>query len=501
MPSAVGLEISENVVRALELDGTERRQRARRFVEVPLEVGAKLEDALPKALDAVFRQHRFPRANVVVSLDSSLSIIREVAVPFVGDDQIRKTLKFNLEAHVHSHEIEDLIVDYYAVEQREKTTQLVVAAIPKSILATVIAALAKFKVDPVAIDLDLFALFNATTRAALTGETGNALVLALGARFTKILSLENGALRAARFLRLTMNGEALGAVDSLVREINRFLLARPVHEPLGLVFITGDCDDARFNALSDGLRGKLGLEVKSIDARARLEHGLDEDTSCRLAASGGVALGLALKGLGLDDVGVDFRQEEFIYQRRFDAIKKSLFLCLTMLAILLGQVALYYHNQGARFEKNRKDVFDKELEIAQTTFTEHFPDEKFDPTRNPVRSVKEAKQRLSDSIGKGDNPLPVSALEYWREVFSNLPAQFTYLTIEKFKVDLNRDKITFSGKVDDRTLAEKVKQQLNTYPAFKAEISSKGLQQDKDTGKFLYEIEIDIKKPAEERSK
>lgn len=502
MPSAVGLEIADGVVRALEVEGGERRQRVRRFLEVPLDPQAEPAAALAAACAVIFREHRFPRSNVVVGIDSAQAILRDISVPFVGDEQIRKTLKFSLESYVHSHEIDNLVADYYSVEQQDKATQLMVAAVPKPLLSTVLEALQQVKVDPSAVDLDVFALFNATMRAGLLGEYGNVWILSIAPRYTKVLSLENGALRSARFLRLAQNGDAPRTVESLARELNRFLLARPVHEPMGAIFITGDVDDERFAALAEGLTRELGLEVKSLDARARLELAIDEETAVRLAANGGVALGLALKGLGLDDVGLDFRQEEFVYQRRFDAIKKSLLLCLTMIAILLGQVALYYHNRTAFFVRNRDRLNERQLETAKAIFTDHFPDEKLDETKSLLLQVEAAKKRLEEQVGKGESPMPISGLDSWTDIFAHVPEKPSYLTMEKLVIDVARGRAAFSGKVDDRTLVEKVANDLNLpatvsgveYPGYggRAKISPRGIQPDKD-GKYTYEIEIELR--------
>jgi len=61
---------------------------------------------------------------------------------------------------------------------------------------------------------------------------------------------------------------------------------------------------------------------------------LDEAGRAELNRVGAVAVGLALKELGKDGIGLDFRKKHFRYERRFERLKLPL-LCLAIMACAL----------------------------------------------------------------------------------------------------------------------------------------------------------------------
>jgi hypothetical protein len=127
----------------------------------------------------------------------------------------------------------------------------------------------------------------------------------------------------------------------------------------------------------------------------------------------GAALGLALKGLGFDPLGMDFRQEEFQYQRKFDAIKNTLFVSAQLVIVALLAIALHFYLRKTDAERDRKSVLNHQQALYENVSEERLTD----PALAYPRLVQKARQY--EGI-VGDLPLRASAREAWRDLFGAL---------------------------------------------------------------------------------
>src|SRR5256885_13465187 len=97
MALSCGLEVGANVIKVAILDGGARGARVVDFVVRKLDGGKKSEGPeadVVSAVKDVIKKHRVPLNNVVASVRAQDAVIREIVVPFVRDDQIAKTIKF-----------------------------------------------------------------------------------------------------------------------------------------------------------------------------------------------------------------------------------------------------------------------------------------------------------------------------------------------------------------------------------------------------------------------
>src|SRR6185436_16858139 len=91
-------------------------------------------DRAREAVKAAVEEAGGARGRIAASIDSGDAMLRELHLPFTNDDQIRKTVRFELEQHIHNHAIEDLVVDYVKSATTDKGSQLLVAAVPKTLV-------------------------------------------------------------------------------------------------------------------------------------------------------------------------------------------------------------------------------------------------------------------------------------------------------------------------------------------------------------------------------
>src|SRR5262245_62167124 len=115
MSRAVGVELTETSVRLLALENGGAAARALLFHQQanPAGDGLPWEDRAAMALKEAFAVSKAPRTRVVGAVDSGHAILREVALPFKGEEQVRKTVRYELESLIHNHSIEELVVAHY----------------------------------------------------------------------------------------------------------------------------------------------------------------------------------------------------------------------------------------------------------------------------------------------------------------------------------------------------------------------------------------------------
>ncbi len=251
MAKGVGLDAGAFEVKVVELDGSYRKPRlAKVNIDRVPAAGANLEGHEQEEAEAALhalKDAQIGRDGVCLGFPCREAVLRAMTVPFVGDDQIRKVLKFEAEGEIQHHNVDDMVVDFHVLERGQTDTRVLVAAVPKKSLGTLLDALAEFGIDPERVDLDLMALFRAAEWAGCFGEdvaeaaaaaaeeageeedasslpvtaTGNALIngggrrvrliVDVGARSTRVLAVDGGKLIDMRALRV--------GFESLVDEI------------------------------------------------------------------------------------------------------------------------------------------------------------------------------------------------------------------------------------------------------------------------------------------
>ena len=231
MAKAVGLDAGEYEVKVVELEGSPRKARLSRVVVEPVGESAAHESGEVHAMreaDATMRalqESGIRKDNMVLGFPCREAVLRLLLVPFVGHDQIRKVIKFEAEGEIHSHNVDDMVVDFYSIEELDAETKVLVSAVPKAPLRMTLMALEQSGVEPTLVDLDTMALFRAAELCGAFESRDDAdggdlpvpaaapcrVVLDLGARSTRILVIVHGRLVDMRALR--------AGADSVAAEI------------------------------------------------------------------------------------------------------------------------------------------------------------------------------------------------------------------------------------------------------------------------------------------
>ena len=393
MARATGLEITEASVRAVEIDGSPRKFKVLGAAEVPIPREKRGDrQAAIQAVKSALRATKAKRDQIVLAIPAREAVVREILVPFTDEDQIRKVLKFESEGHLHGLDIEDVVVDYHKISESGPRSRLLIMAIRKSTLRSYLEILSRAGADPQQIDLDASALYGLSRLLPGTSEDeGGQVILDLGTVSTDMLVVSNGVLQMVRSLRLGSEsversvsqglgvdaGEAediargesrpdepfgvagetdvpststslssaemrtqavrLGEQDlgrRLVTEVRRTLGSIRMEGNLRGIWLTGPASD--LPGIEHALATAFGVPVEPLDVLGSCDADVDPADARWMA----IPMGLALKALGHDPLGLDFRQEELTFTGRFERLQWPLTIAASLVLLLLVLLTL-----------------------------------------------------------------------------------------------------------------------------------------------------------------
>ena len=516
MALVLGLDIGTHSLTGAVFAGTAKKFRLVDFFreDVPTLDGASASvpapggeytppPSLEELIQKVLTERNLKNVDVVVAMDAKDCIVREIPVQFAKEEQISKVISYSAEEYLPTINVEDVVLEYLKIGEANGKSTVALFALRNDLIEARLGVLKRAEVDPIALDLDAAALFNAFALTPLYDPKKATLLVDMGATSTKIVLVEGGRLKKIRAFRTasklvspdrmiaepaaggaeasggTGAAEASGgagtdslfgdySIEARFREIEEALrklepsalprgegeledldpstpiailsdedfervqqLAaaeevagtegtgdaggspaeeRPRDEPAGRLGRGGPAGSAENGSKPDGVDyrdylEKIGLEVQRTLATSRsnvelicltggmsaheeacryfteeldvetiqfdfgdsVESDVDGGRTAEVSRYGVVAVGLAVKELGRDQTGLDFRKGRFRYEHRFSRLKYPLLLASCLCFAFFLQTAFWAYHENRRLTE-RADSFDAEMRKVYTTF-------------------------------------------------------------------------------------------------------------------------------------
>ena len=212
MAVILGLDIGSSTITGAVFSGSQKKFRLIDFFNEeipPVHTGEYSEDdeyiapmAADELLAKIMSERNLKDIDVVTEVDAKDCIMREISVPFTKDEQIRKTVFFEAENYFTGFDLENTVLDHIKTGESEGSSSLIVSALNHDTIEAHLELLKTASLDPVRVDLDTCALFNAYKSSAAYDQETTTLVVDMGATSTKIILVEDGELRKMRGCRL-----------------------------------------------------------------------------------------------------------------------------------------------------------------------------------------------------------------------------------------------------------------------------------------------------------
>jgi type IV pilus assembly protein PilM len=383
MVRAVGLDIGSRSIKVVELSGSPKSFKVQRVAvrevpeppEVAVEGAEPFDPARAKAdvIQQVFQELKLPKDNVCATYDTGSTLSREIVVPFLEPDKIRKVVKFEAEHHLHSQSVDEVVVNWIKTGETKEGSRLTIFASSKEELVQRLAVMRLAGIEPASVDMDATAVYSCASALGLFATHPNAILLDVGAHTTALMLVVAGKPRMVRSFMLGVgslppmlptgvaradSGDLLVTaaeleartratataelapreahmefVKKLHREVIRSLAGVREDAPPSIVYLSGGA--AVLPEVKEALQERFGLPIETLNV---FDH-VGSPTASPDASYQGVAIvgavGSALRMLGHNPLGTELLQDEFAPSNTFELTRTALATFVTLLFLLL----------------------------------------------------------------------------------------------------------------------------------------------------------------------
>ncbi|HUR51635.1 MAG TPA: type IV pilus assembly protein PilM [Mycobacteriales bacterium] len=211
----VGLDIGTSGVRAAELSLGRGAATLERFGQVALPAGAVHDGevvdaaAVGAALRQLWAQAKFSSKKVVLGVANQKVVVRQVDVPWLPEDELRKSLAFQV-ADFLPMAADEAILDFHALEEFTndnggRMLRILLVAAARDMVGNALAAVKAAGLDVQMVDLTSFAVLRSTVGEGAVASPSSEALVDIGASVTNIVVHQGGV---PRFVRILMLGGA-----------------------------------------------------------------------------------------------------------------------------------------------------------------------------------------------------------------------------------------------------------------------------------------------------
>jgi len=545
MSKSVGLEIHARGVRAVEVTGKGKSFRILRYIEraVTPRGGQPDPEELADALDEVFKGAKFSKNSVVASLPADETVVREIPVPFKSDDQIRKVIKYEAEHHLHDCDADDVVVQYTHIGESADGANLLVFAARKTDISRRIEYCRGSGVEPLTMDLDATAFFQAVRAAGMLDETPSVVLLKIGHKSTDMVFVHDGELRALRSVRMGVDSIVSGLARDMDIEFaeadTKLAGMTGGRDTLDLLIPEADPDEKRetekshaelerdlfqtkrddflarlrreyvrssaavrgtrptkiiatgaglrINGLLDMLSNRLGIDVEPFQPSRAFPCKLNGTPAEEFDAHAAVCIGLSIKGQGDDPLGIDFRQEELKVANKFELLKTTLAVSVTLAFLSLMAASFFFVYKRTSLMSERFNNLELKAYQNFETVTREYNKLSNDivsdrdkvqanavAAGDPPRAIKRyvnrlrrMKSKLTRFMGNEEGIQPIiSALLRWNEIFGaihKMHEELGYIDFER--IEIKQVQVSISVIVPSVAAVEALKDPISKLPS------------------------------------
>ncbi len=197
----IGFDISKSAVRATQIYCKGREIIIEKCYEMPLQpttLATEYQERASAAIKIILEQAQYDL--IVSSLSSSQVIFKELKLPFIGLDTIKKVIGFEVEPLL-PFSLNDAIIDCIVTKENtaENSSEVLVAAVQNQNLAQHLALFEAAGIQPEQVTVDLFALYGLYKMIPVyANQKGGVVLLEIEAQSTRMAYIYDGQLRLIR---------------------------------------------------------------------------------------------------------------------------------------------------------------------------------------------------------------------------------------------------------------------------------------------------------------
>jgi type IV pilus assembly protein PilM len=436
----VGIDIGARAIKAFRLTTSLQGYTITGFAMREHKVGTWAE--LTEELRSLAQDGQAKGDIYCTSFPSHRVLFRTTEMPFSQLDKIDATIRFEAES-IMAVPLDDMIVDFALLEQRPAGSTVLVTCVQEALVTEYIDALQAADITPDTIDIDALAL--ARLMEELKEEKTIAL-LDIGAEKASIGIFQKARLQFIR--SIPMEHEARATLKKLKPSLDEVILSMNAYQGTkgGLieeVWLIGG--GSRIKGVAEYLEKGIGRPISSPDWMRRFPCNIPVSEEMNLL--GGVALGLALRGLRQEKGRVDLaRKVAGPAQILPPALRKrAMQMGLAAVIFLVLMAANFF--LGIWSQERRYAIVKGEM---KKVFQETFPE-----ARGAVNELQQAQALVKGMVEHGVRQKSNNGgtpLEIIREIAQRLPQ-----TAKIVELDIEGERVNLKGMVPSFASVDEVK--------------------------------------------
>lgn len=194
----VGLDIGSNAVKLVELKSSKNGFQLKNIGEATLPRNSivnkiiEKRDAVADTISSLFEDLRVRTRNVAISISGHSVIIKKVSLPKMSDKELRESIPWELEQYI-PQSIHEVNYDYQVIpgETAEGNIDVLIVAAKKDVTSSYVSIVREVGLNPVVVDVDVFALEN-MYEINYPDSEGLIALVNIGASVTNINILKDG---------------------------------------------------------------------------------------------------------------------------------------------------------------------------------------------------------------------------------------------------------------------------------------------------------------------
>jgi type IV pilus assembly protein PilM len=341
--NVVGLDIGTNSIKLVEVEESKGGLRLKNFGISPIPKDSIVNgaivnhDAIVGSIQQLLANLKVKTRDAVASVSGHPVIIKKISMPQATDEELEESIKFEAEQYI-PFDLDEVNIDYQilAVEEgKSDHMSVMLVAAKKVMISDYVKLLTDAGLNPVILDIDVFALENAFETNYQNEEPQAVALIDIGASTININIIKEGLSAFTRDIFLggnqitediqkhfgisfeeaetlktsgDINNPEFGGkeivkkvCDSMVSEIQKSLefYSSTTYEQIARIYVSGGC--ARIPFMKESIEAKLNIATEVIDCIRTItydENVFDPDYIKDITPVASVGVGLALRRLG-----------------------------------------------------------------------------------------------------------------------------------------------------------------------------------------------------------
>ncbi len=372
MAKTCGIRIGPRRFEIVVLDGTAKKHRITAFRTGEFPQGGENPTAdAEAALAEAVKELGVPTDAIGVAIDSGLAAYRTLKLPVLEEAKIAEIIKFEVESQLPQWNIDDVVVDFMALDKTESETNLLVTAVPKVQLQRELDVCARAGAEPQEAELEATAMVNAAVAADICHVDDAQLLVHIGEVSTAVVVMDGGRVRSIRAIRIGALAHDAGvaepgvagggeeapavpvippeelqrrleqSVSRIRRELSRTLSAARTANPITAIYVCGW-----------ELPNLVGSQIQDVPVYELDVFEEDSGQPAQGAAPLVVAYGVALRQLGGGPLRASLRREELRFTGTLERLEMPLAIAVLLLVTWLAIVNIFEHKRLQRADSD-----------------------------------------------------------------------------------------------------------------------------------------------------